>query len=90
MIKRHMPRSLRGSILVYPALARAGGYMLFVTPEEAVFAGRDGSVERLKWVGANSKMQIELLVKQPGSSNYFIGNDPSKWRTNIPNYGEWP
>ncbi len=24
---------------------------------------------------------------QPGKANYFIGNDPSKWRTNIPTYG---
>ena len=22
----------------------------------------------------------------PGKSNYFIGNDPAKWRTNVPNY----
>ena len=22
----------------------------------------------------------------PGKSNYFIGNDPSKWRTNVPQY----
>jgi hypothetical protein len=29
-------------------LARASGYTLFVTAEEAVFAGRDGSVERMK------------------------------------------
>ncbi len=27
-------------------LARASGYTLFVTADEAVFAGRDGSVER--------------------------------------------
>src|SRR3990172_6044892 len=24
----------------------------------------------------------------PGRSNYFIGNEPNKWRTNIPNYGK--
>jgi hypothetical protein len=24
---------------------------------------------------------------QPGKANYFIGNDPSQWRTNIPTYG---
>ena len=68
-------------------LARASGYTLFVTEDEAVFAGRDGSVERMKLIGANRKARVELLDKQPGISNYFIGNDPSKWRTNVSNYG---
>ncbi len=38
-------------------------------------------------VGASRKAHVEMLDKQPGVSNYFIGNDPSKWRTNIPSYG---
>jgi hypothetical protein len=70
-------------------LARVPGYALFVTSDEAVFAGRDGSVERMKLIGANRKMRVEPLDRQPGISNYFIGNDPSKWRTNIPNYGRF-
>jgi beta-propeller repeat-containing protein len=69
-------------------LSRASGYTLFVTAEEAVFAGRDGSVERMKLLGANRKPRFEPLDKQPGVSNYFLGNDPSKWRTNIANYGK--
>jgi Beta-propeller repeat len=69
-------------------LARASGYTLFVTADEAVFARRDGSVERMKLLGANHKLLFEPLDKQPGISNYFIGNDPSKWRTNIDNYGK--
>jgi hypothetical protein len=28
------------------------------------------------------------LDELPGKSNYFIGNDPSKWRTNVPTYGK--
>jgi len=69
-------------------LARASGYTLFVAANEAVFAARDGSVERMKLIGANRKLRFEPLDKQPGISNYFIGNDPAKWRTNIPNYGK--
>ena|SRR5579863_8210325 len=61
-------------------LSRASGYTLFVIAEEAVFAGHDGSVERMK-LGANPKPRFEPLDKQPGISNYFIGNDPSKGRT---------
>ena len=68
-------------------LARLPGQTLFVTSDEAVLAGHTGSVERMKLVGANRKRRIELLDKQQSISNYFIGNDPSKWRTNVPNYG---
>jgi hypothetical protein len=68
-------------------LARASGYTLFVTPDEAVFAGRDGSVERMKLIGASPKLRFEPLDPQPGISNYFIGNDPSQWQTNVPHYG---
>jgi len=28
------------------------------------------------------------LAELPGKSNYFIGNDPKKWRTNVPNYAK--
>src|SRR5262249_50083828 len=38
-------------------------------------------------VGADPRAQFEALEPQPGISNYFIGNDPSKWRTEIPHYG---
>ncbi|MBI4491031.1 MAG: SBBP repeat-containing protein, partial [Deltaproteobacteria bacterium] len=43
------------------------------------------TVLRMKLVGANLNPEIapEALV---GKVNYFIGNDASKWRTNIPTY----
>jgi hypothetical protein len=28
------------------------------------------------------------MEELPGKSNYFIGNDPTKWRTNVPNYAK--
>ncbi len=68
-------------------LARVAGYTLFVTSDEAVFAGRDGSVERMKLIGSQRNMRMEPLDKQPGISNYFIGNDPTKWHSNVPNHG---
>lgn len=70
-------------------LARAPGYTLLVTPREAVFAGRDGSVERMQFAGTNPNPRIEGLDRLPGISNYFIGNDQTKWRTNIPNYARF-
>ncbi|MGA8221160.1 MAG: kelch repeat-containing protein [Candidatus Acidiferrales bacterium] len=41
---------------------------------------------RMKLLGANSDSTITGLDQLPGVSNYYIGNDPSKWRTNVPTY----
>ena len=42
----------------------------------------------MKLVGANPASHAVGLDKQAGVSNYFIGNDPSKWHTNIANYAK--
>ncbi|MBM3496876.1 MAG: hypothetical protein FJX72_21530, partial [Armatimonadetes bacterium] len=43
-------------------------------------------VLRMRLVGSNSKSVATGLQKQPGIVNYFIGNDPKKWRTRVPTY----
>ena len=43
-------------------------------------------VIRMKLVGGETP-QASGLEKLPGVSNYFIGQDPRKWRTGIPHYG---
>lgn len=40
----------------------------------------------IQMVGANSKPEVAGGDKLPGVINYYIGNDPSKWRTNVPQY----
>jgi hypothetical protein len=45
-------------------------------------------VVRMKLVGANRTPQVKGLEELPGKSNYFIGNDPAKWRTNVTNYAK--
>ena len=71
-------------------LARGEGYILFLTGNEAVFSmGKSAakpSVMRMSLVGANSKPSFAGVDELPGKSNYFIGNKPEKWHTNIPNY----
>jgi pimeloyl-ACP methyl ester carboxylesterase len=96
-------------------LSRGGGYTLFLTPDEAVFAlrspsGNDGpddrqndalqvsrpeelkrakgAVIRMKFSGANPAPVISGEERLQGTSNYFIGNDPSKWRTRISKYAK--
>ena len=44
------------------------------------------SVVRMTFEGANPQAEVVGLDKLPGIVNYFIGNDPSKWQTNIPTY----
>ena len=39
-------------------------------------------------VNANPESQAAGHDALPGKSNYFIGNDPAKWRTNIPAYAK--
>ena len=41
---------------------------------------------RISLVGAARKPVVSGLEEQPGKANYFIGNDPAKWRTNVPTY----
>ncbi|MGA3326140.1 MAG: SBBP repeat-containing protein [Terriglobia bacterium] len=46
------------------------------------------SVLRMKLVGANASAAVTGADELPGKSNYFIGNDPKKWRTNVSNYSK--
>ena len=46
------------------------------------------AVLRLQLVGANSQPSITGMDELPGKSNYFLGNDPKKWRTNVPTYAK--
>jgi hypothetical protein len=46
------------------------------------------AVLRMQLVGANSQAKVSGLEELPGKSNYFIGNDPKKWRTHVPNYAK--
>jgi len=44
------------------------------------------AVVRMQLVGANSLAQVAASGPLPGKSNYFIGNDPSQWRSGVPHY----
>jgi hypothetical protein len=41
---------------------------------------------RMSFVGANPKTRVEGQEGLPGKANYFLGNDPKKWRTHVPTY----
>lgn len=46
---------------------------------------RTNTQVRLRWLGAQTATP-EPLDELPGKSNYFIGNDPEQWRTDVPTY----
>lgn len=41
---------------------------------------------RMKLVGANPRPQMVGLDELPGKANYFLGNDPREWRTDVATY----
>ena len=45
-------------------------------------------VLRLELEGAQAAPAFEISEKLPGISNYFIGNDPSRWHSQIPRYAK--
>ncbi len=53
------------------------------TPEAQSFA-----VMRMRFVGANPAPRIEGSKQLSSRTNYLIGNDPKRWRSNIPTYAQ--
>ncbi len=47
-----------------------------------------GGVLRMRLRNANPAAKVTGTDELAGTSNYFIGNDPAKWRTNVPTYGK--
>jgi len=84
-------------------LTRGSGYTLFLTQDGAVLslepssgktadpsstpAAESGVALFMQLEGANPQAAIQGEDLLPGVSNYFIGNDPNQWHTNVPNYG---
>jgi hypothetical protein len=76
-------------------LSRGDRYALFLTSNEAVFTLRttagekaSSSVFRMELLGANRGAQVSGAEKMPGVANYYIGNDPKKWRSGVNIYGK--
>src|SRR4051812_12872581 len=75
-------------------ISRGAGYGLFLTQTEAVLSLHQTleakpvkpTTVRMKVLGASPSAAVVGMDELPAKSNYFIGNDPHKWRTNIPAY----
>jgi len=58
------------------------------TLRSGVAAPKSGGVQRMKLRNANPAAKVTGVDELAGTSNYFIGNDPTKWRTNVPTYAK--
>src|SRR3984957_9867150 len=80
-------------------LARGHGYTLFLTANDAVFSLHSrpvaersnnqkdlSAVVHMHLLGANAQARVEGTSATAGTANYFIGNDPGKWRTGVARY----
>src|SRR4029077_5743178 len=57
-------------------------------PNPATPQSVTGGVLRMKFRNANPAAKVTGTDKLAGTGNYFIGNDPAKWRTNVPTYAK--
>jgi len=76
-------------------VARGAGYSIHLTSGETTLELQTPSPIanlksriRLRPIGAAAGVAPEPLDPLPGRGNYFIGNDPREWRTNIPSYAK--
>src|SRR5271163_2952992 len=78
-------------------VARAGGYTAFLTGHDVVLdygSGKTGpgdgreAVVHMRLAGAQEPSAIRGSEPLVGVVNYLIGNDPSRWHTRIPTFGE--
>ena len=81
-------------------LSKGEGYMLLLGPGGAALAlqqplkgsdpaaavGASQALVDIALVGSNHGARVEPLEALPGRSNYYIGNDPEEWLTDIPTY----
>ncbi len=72
-------------------ISRGPSHTLFLTSSAAVLAmpgsgPGEARALRLSLAGANAGTRVEGMDALAGRVNYFIGNDPRAWRTDIPTY----
>jgi hypothetical protein len=46
------------------------------------------SVLRMQLAGSNALAKVRGADELPGRTNYFVGKDPNRWRTNVRQYGK--
>ena len=70
-------------------LVQGSGCNLLLTAAQTTIAASTRTQPRLlrmTLLGANAGARAQALDPLPGKRNYLVGNDPAKWRTDVPTY----
>lgn len=67
-------------------IARGARFHFDFTPHQAVLRSGKKNL-RLSFAGANPAAQIQASERLQSATNLYFGNDPSKWRRAVPNFG---
>jgi hypothetical protein len=76
--------------------AQGPRHTFYLTRQEIVFTFAKGVSLALRFPGGNPEVAIEGTERAPGTVNYFRGNDPARWHTELPGYAQvvyrelWP
>jgi hypothetical protein len=75
----------------FRTVRRSGALTLSEQIDQSGTSGQDAATFssdaiRLNIVNANKSAALEGIHLLPGKSNYFMGNNPSDWHADIPNY----
>ena len=81
-VEKKNPRRTKANSGFLPDLARLARNTNFLNANQPV------ETLRMTLFGANTAAQIAPVHEMLGHSNYFRGNNPNNWQTNIPNYDE--
>jgi hypothetical protein len=74
------------AVLMASPVAKADNLTRTDEPSQRPTSASQASVVRIQLIGGNPAAQAQGLDRLPGIANYFLGNDPSQWRTHIPTY----
>jgi hypothetical protein len=72
-------------------VSRGGGYRLALAPASAALFLRTAdsrAIVQMQPLNANPNPTITGVDKLPGVSNYFRGNNPKNWRTDVPHFAK--
>ena len=71
-----------------PPLPQAGLLKMGIRPQSGTAMPTKTDVVRMELAGTARGVRVEGADKLPGTANYFIGNDPAKWRSAVPTFAK--
>ena len=77
---------LRHDAAMASHLHRASALRAHLEARKALKAASAATVVRMQLEGANPRPAIVASNKLVGKTNYFVGNDPKKWVTDVPSF----